>query len=117
MFNGPRGFQGQMQQRSSMILTMVDLLQLLEYGCWCYFDGDYVRGRGEPVDEFDNLCKQLHQNYVCASMDAELEEDLECIPWETEYQVFSFYSYSMDIEDECKRKNPISICEQRACII
>jgi len=119
-FGGARGSGGdpiEFEQRSNMILTMVDMLQLLEYGCWCYFDGDYMKGRGEPVDDFDNLCRQLHHNYVCASMDAEAEKDLLCLPWEADYQVFSFYSYSMDIEMECIDKNPNNECNQRACII
>lgn len=112
-FGGPRGFA----QRSAMVLTIVDMLELLEYGCWCYFDGDYTKGRGEPVDNFDDLCKQLHHNYDCAAMDAESEADFDCLPWEADYQVFSFYSYSMDIEMECTSKNRNNKCNQRSCII
>ena len=35
------------------------------YGCWCYFDGKFGKGKGEPIDELDQFCKTLQQGYEC----------------------------------------------------
>merc|ERR1712127_980347 len=49
----------------------------MNYGCWCNFghNAGYVgHGAGKPVDGLDQLCKNLHDGYKCAAIDAELED-------------------------------------------
>ena len=41
------------------------LTSINEYGCWCYFDGKYGKGKGEPIDELDGFCKTLQHGYEC----------------------------------------------------
>ena len=53
------------------------------YGCWCNFKSHPFmhRGGGAPVDEFDEHCKQLEYNYVCAQKEAVAENEKGCEPW------------------------------------
>merc|ERR1712203_311703 len=55
-----------------------------EYGCWCYFGNDHGRGKGQPQDAIDEMCKVLADGYDCAMRDAE-DEGTTCVPWEVEY--------------------------------
>merc|ERR1711937_520262 len=55
-----------------------------EYGCWCYFDDEHGRGKGQPQDAIDEMCKVLADGYECAMRDAE-DEGTTCVPWEVEY--------------------------------
>jgi len=50
---------------------------LNEYGCWCYFYDNVGRGKGNPVDEIDAMCKVLGEGYECAMRDSE-DEGLDC---------------------------------------
>jgi len=64
---------------------------LKPYGCWCNFAEDsesnmLTYGRGEPIDEWDSLCKQLQQQYECASIDAEVRGET-CNPWEVDFSL------------------------------
>ena len=34
-----------------------------EYGCWCFFYDGNGRGAGQPVDDFDRICKILADGY------------------------------------------------------
>lgn len=57
------------------------------YGCWCYFGNDRKGlnyGRGDPIDVWDALCKQLQEGYECAVIDAETRGET-CEPWNTSY--------------------------------
>ena len=36
----------------------VSHLGLEGYGCWCNFNENYAIGRGQPVDEVDQLCME-----------------------------------------------------------
>lgn len=103
--------------RSSIIDQMSGLLQIAEYGCWCYFDGKYSTGRGKTVDEFDVECKNLHQNYACGSIDAIHDRDYHCIPWEVQYNTFELsYRESTNVEIECAKANAGDSCASRSCV-
>lgn len=39
------------------------------WGCWCYFDENSGRGRGQALNEGDALCKVLQHAYECIQMD------------------------------------------------
>lgn len=102
--------------RSAMVGQLSGLLQISEYGCWCYFDGKYEKGRGHTVDEFDKHCKHLHNNYACGAIDAALDGDDGCVPWEVEYDIFTFSTFDMDITSKCRERNGDSQCRLRTCI-
>lgn len=86
-----------------------------EYGCWCYFGIDHGRGKGQPQDALDELCKVLADGYECAMRDAE-EEGTTCIPWEVSYQS-AIGGGSLTIAEECANVNPGNNCAARACTV
>lgn len=61
----------------------------VRYGCWCNFDsaGELTEsGKGKPVDQYDEQCKRLRDNYQCIMLDEEAVIDGEmCKPWLQEY--------------------------------
>ena len=38
---------------SDRILPQNIVNRFVNYGCWCYFNDNVGRGKGQPVDEFD----------------------------------------------------------------
>lgn len=61
--------------------------KMISYGCWCQLLVNRKNGLGEPVDEFDAICKQYQQCSKCVNIDANKEgltagEGAEC-NWET----------------------------------
>ena len=77
-------------------------------------------GAGAPIDEIDYLCKQLHDNYVCASLD-----DSTCDPYATSYSVSANWINFLetenltgeDIRNECNAANSADSCAANACAI
>ena len=63
---------------------VIELTNLLDkYGCWCYFEGDMIgKGRGNPVDNIDQVCKTLSDGYACAKIDS---GEADCVPWQVDY--------------------------------
>merc|ERR1712110_82705 len=53
-------------QRNLIPILGPQLSQIDEYGCWCYFDGMYSKGRGQPASLVDATCQQLAHGYKCA---------------------------------------------------
>lgn len=101
-----RAFQGQ-------IATTIN--QLNEYGCWCYLNDDHGRGKANPVDAIDEVCKVLHEGYECAMRDAE-DEGTTCVPWEVDYSS-AVGGTGQSISEECSQLNPGSNCAARACTV
>jgi len=55
------------------------------YGCWCHSLKTHTgKGKSQPLDDLDALCKQLSEGYDCASIDAEAEGET-CNAWEEDY--------------------------------
>jgi len=105
MVDGEKGF-GQSQ-------AQID--QLNEYGCWCFFDEDHGRGKAQPVDSIDEICKILHDGYECAMRDAEAEGDT-CVPWEVNY-ASAVGGGGLSIAEECQSLNAGNNCAIRACTV
>lgn len=91
------------------------------YGCWCYFEEDHGKGKGEPVDQIDQFCRTLHHGYSCILMD-HAEEG--CVPWSIPYNSavgtgpFDFLGMSMQkIRDECDHQNVPGSCEAHTCMV
>ena len=55
-------------------------------GCWCYFDENHGKGKGQPVNAIDEKCRQLAHAYDCAIMDAEDAGEPPCVPWDVQYR-------------------------------
>ena len=89
---------------------------LNEYGCWCYMlPGEYHRGKGQPQDDYDKICKILNEGYECAVLDSEYE-GTTCVPWEVEY-TSAFGGSTMTLAEECLQHNPGNMCAVRACVV
>lgn len=91
------------------------LPKINKYGCWCYFDSDHGKGKSQPVDDVDAICKMLHEGYECAILDAE-EAGEECVPWEADYDAAA--AGFETIVEECQVRNADkSACSINACIV
>jgi len=81
--------------------TMMDF-NLDSYGCYCHFNQnmmDINNLKGQPVDEYDMVCKQLFDNYKCMEVDRSKENNNfstqdkhprsnpTCTPWDQEYNI------------------------------
>jgi len=91
------------------------LKNIVNYGCWCYFGTEgHGKGRGEPVNQVDEFCKNLHDGYQCIVLDAESEGQQNCVPWEVDYTTSP--SMVADLTELCTRKNDNN-CAIRTCIV
>merc|ERR1712000_497076 len=86
-----------------------------EMGCWCYFNDDHGRGKGQPISSLDEICKILHDGYECAMRDAEFE-GTTCVPWEVAYNS-AVGGNVLSLEESCTNENPGNNCAKRACCI
>lgn len=94
------------------------------YGCWCYFQEDHGKGKGQPANEVDASCKWLHDGYTCILMDSEAEGD-DCTPWDVEYSGATGLGVSAAninndsveyaIRKSCNKNNKKSKCGERSC--
>lgn len=88
------------------------------YGCWCYLREEYVRGRGKPKNEVDQLCKTMALGYDCAIIDGEQEGEDPCPePWKIKYDAVIGGHHMSDIYGACGVLNPRNKCRQMACAI
>lgn len=95
----------------------MDMSPLFGYGCWCFFgDIDSQKGRGQPVDAYDEICKDLLQCYRCAMTDG-TNEGAECDPFEQEYKTSIETGGNNGIDNatsSCQAHNP-DACSWRTC--
>ena len=86
------------------------LQNINNYGCWCYFDADKIgKGRSQPMNEVDQLCRNLHYGYECAKIDEEdslisLTGEESCIPWQKDYQVSTEFDEELIQKSENERE-------------
>jgi len=64
--------------------TSSAMAPLSDYGCWCEL-GTHGNGKGQPQDEFDQFCKDLHKGYACIQMDHMTVGAGFCEPWSVDY--------------------------------
>jgi len=84
------------------------------YGCWCYFEENFTKGKGQPQDPIDELCKVLHDGYECAIMDGE-EDGYACAePWLSDYSTSTVPA--SELQSDCKTRNQ-DPCAAHTCIV
>ena len=106
IFNQTQTLQNEIQQNElpgHKNLTNI-LNQLTSgYGCWCNFKKDgHIKGSGKPVDEIDQICRNLHDGYKCSHIDSlEGDPDDECLPTVAEYNpgIVEGSSYMLESEN------------------
>merc|ERR1712046_221378 len=116
MLNKTLENSSQQRQFGSMMKSWLN--DVSQYGCWCYF-GSMAPGygRGKPVDELDQYCKDLHQGYECAVLDSENEGDFSCVSHDMTYNlVTSLEKTDEEIYLECLGANGgVENCAVRTC--
>merc|ERR1712150_331806 len=81
-----------------------------EYGCWCYFEHDYIKGRGKPKNDVDRFCKLLHDGYECS-----ISDGCPSSPWDVDYNTGTPAGLE-NLREECLIKNAGNECAQNVCI-
>ena len=111
--------QGLQQQQRALMQTDMGLVN--KYGCWCFFEDDHGRGKGEPQDEIDTICRTLHHGYECIIKDQE-EKGTPCVPWKIPYVTAfggGFNPFSgvniQNLNSECEAVNTPGSCEAQTC--
>ena len=66
--------------------------KMLSYGCWCQLVQNRLNGVGEPVDEFDAICKKYQACSRCTAVDNDgtLTAQGEVCSWSTARYEISF---------------------------
>jgi len=99
-------------------LIASSLAEIANYGCWCYFDDNYIQSRGPVQDEFDEACKTLNNGYKCAAIDG-LERGTNCEANKIDYEQYDYFSGG-ELHEECTDlnfENEDPACAIDACII
>lgn len=93
------------------------LSKLYNYGCWCYFDDDHGKGKSQPVNDFDAICKVLHDGYECIILDS-IVAGSSCIPWDETYVSAASTGFTEGNElEDCQTANPGNDCAIRSCAV
>lgn len=94
------------------------------YGCWCYFENDHGKGRGQPQNDMDAICKVLHDGYECILQDADAVGEAGCIPWAIPYnsatglgQIPGSETAEEALRSACVQANMGDNCQARACAV
>jgi len=87
--------------------------QLQEYGCWCYLGDEHGKGKGSPVDPFDNNCQALHHGITCTEMDVP-----DCHPAASKtYNVVVTVDPNGDQVIDCESLNVGDQCAENVCYL
>lgn len=87
--------------------------QLQEYGCWCFLGSEHGKGKGSPVDDYDNNCQSLHHGITCTEMDVP-----DCIPANSKtYNVVITVDPSGDQVIDCESLNVGDQCAENVCYL
>jgi len=96
-------------------MTMQRFDDIKGYGCWCSFDGMWRTGHGAPMDEYDTLCRQLHNCYKCAAIDGD-NAGSNC---EAAVEAYVLPNKKANLHshfhNRCSRVNRGNLCAIRAC--
>jgi len=90
------------------------------YGCWCYFANNAGKGSGQPIDELDQLCKDLQSCYRCAKIDSLNNNNEEiCSPGTQDYKVHIHKTFmstnTQGILADCHSENSLDDCAANTC--
>jgi len=85
------------------------------YGCWCNFGEHLLTGGATPVNEFDEICKNLQLCLRCAKMDGE-NDGYDCDPKTVEYNIAMEWLNSDEaLFSECEALNQADHCATHCC--
>lgn len=85
------------------------------YGCWCNFGEHLLTGGATPVNQFDEICKNLQLCLRCAKMDGE-NDGYDCDPKTVEYNIAMEWLNSDEaLFSECEALNQADHCATHCC--
>lgn len=94
-------------------LVPLDQRDLFHYGCWCNFENRVLIGKAQPLDEFDERCRELQLCFRCTIHDN--GGDLtNCDPDVNQYNIPFFFFFG--VQQSCIIANPSNVCSQRFCM-
>lgn len=79
--------------------------RIWNYGCWCNFGDNLMKGHGQPQNVFDSICKDFSRCLRCAKFDGN-QENFECDPIVQTYTTGS----GPDFMSKCSAGNPDDQC-------
>ena len=118
----------ELQLQQGRFLGMSGLSNLDNYGCWCRGNGQFRKGRGDPVDDYDAACKSywlacecIENEYRLTSEEAATQGTVT--PLDKDECVVQDQLYNVEVDrDEnggfCLHcSDPEDSCEYKACMI
>jgi len=93
--------------------VIFDFSKIWNYGCWCYFGENAGKGKGQPQNVVDQICKNLQLCYRCVKIDSYADTEI-CNPANTTYE-FQAQNIDGGIETTCKLSNPNNKCAYHTC--
>jgi len=104
--------------RGSIFSKNMEFASVGSYGCWCDISNDLkANSKGDPVNELDTYCKQLHHNYNCVHM------EYQCNPRSLDRQLGEYsipimiFISTYSLETLCAWGNPDNPCGEATCIV
>lgn len=96
---------------------LIDMNEILTYGCWCNFGDNWRKGRSKPVNNVDGFCKDLMNCYKCVQKDHD-SEGLSgiCDATEEDYNGPSLIRVQqVGTLQACSEENNDDPCKTRVC--
>lgn len=88
-----------------------NLEKIWNYGCWCNFNENLMKGVGQPLDIFDSLCKNYQNCLRCARYDENL-----CDPKTESFQAIGSWAPSDEaLLMKCSEANGSDDCKTYVC--
>jgi len=84
--------------------------KIKQYGCWCNFDDRLTEGSGEPINEYDSVCRNFQLCLRCTRIDAK-NGDYSCDPKTDTYGAEGNSAFSID----CSAANAGNLCGESLC--
>lgn len=101
-------------------LLKTNMGMINEYGCWCFFEDEFVGGTGSAQDPLDEICKTLAHGYSCIVMDMDTA-GTPCTPYDIVYNsafgsgLAPFGLTMENLSNECDAQNTPGTCEAATC--
>lgn len=105
-------------ERSFAFFIEPYLATIDNYGCWCYFEDEHIKGKGPVVNTVDSYCKTMVYGYECAIMDGETTGNTCNTPWDEPYIPHNVAITPVSsVAEQCAANNPGNSCHIWACIV
>lgn len=91
----------------------IELENLWNYGCWCNFGEDIGKGAGIPVNEYDEICRDMQKCIRCAQVDGDGAGGA-CDIYQVSYNTSFTMSSGFGLTANCETNNN-NYCSEHMC--